>query len=78
MSKALQISFFGLSNKYGCGRLAFMLETDAGANNIFRQVEQIQIADMHHQAHGYFGLLGIGNVGNNALPNPLVVSALKK
>ena len=55
-----------------------MLETDAGANNIFRQVEQIQIADMYHQAHGYFRLLGIGNVGNNVLPNPLVVSALKK
>ena len=27
--------------------------------------------------HGYFGLLGIGNVVNKVLPNPLVVSALK-
>ena len=70
--------FLGLSNKYGCVRLEFMLENDVGENNIFRQVEQIQIADMYHQAHGYFRLLGIGNVGNNVLPNPLVVSALKK
>ena len=33
---------------------------------------------MPHQAHGYFGLLGIGNVENNVLANPLVVSALQK
>ena len=32
---------------------------------------------MHHQAHGYFGLLGIGNIGNKVLSNPLVVSALQ-
>ena len=44
--------------------------------NIFRQGEQIQISDIHHQAHGYFGLLGIGNVVN-ILPDPLVVSSLR-
>ena len=31
---------------------------------------------MHHQAHGYFGLLGIVNVGSNVLTNPLIVSDL--
>ena len=30
--------------------------------NIFRQVEQINIADMIVQKHGYFWLLGIRNV----------------
>ena len=55
-----------------------MVETGVGAKNIFRQVDQIQISDMQHQEHGYFGLLGIGNVGNNFPPTPLVVSAIKK
>ena len=32
---------------------------------------------MHHQAHGYFGLIGIVNVGNKVLPNYLVVSDLQ-
>ena len=32
---------------------------------------------MHHQAHGYFGLLGIVNVGSNVLTNPLIVSDLQ-
>ena len=32
---------------------------------------------MHHQAHGYFGLLSIGNEVNTVLPNPLIVSALQ-
>ena len=54
-----------------------MVDTDASTKNIFRQVEQIQIADMHHQGHGYFGLLDIGNFGNQVLPNPLVVSDLQ-
>ena len=45
--------------------------------NNFRQVKNIQIADIHYHAHGYFGLIGIGNIGNNSLPNPLVVSDLK-
>ena len=54
-----------------------MVETGAGKNNIFRQVEKIQISDMHHQTHGYFGLLCIVNIGNIVLPNPLVVSDLQ-
>ena len=33
---------------------------------------------MHHQAHEYFGMLGIRNVGNKVLPNLLVISALQK
>ena len=32
---------------------------------------------MHHQFHGYFGLIGIQNAKKQVLPNPLVVSALK-
>ena len=50
-----------------------MVETGTGAENIFRQVEHIQLADIHHQARGCFGPTGIGNVVN-FLPNPLVVS----
>ena len=52
-----------------------MVETGAGTNNIFRQVDHIQLSDIHHQAYGYFGLTGIVNVVN-VLPKPLVVSAL--
>ena len=52
-----------------------MVDTGAGAKEIFRKVEQIHIVDMHHQEHGYFVLLGIINVGNQVLTNPLVVSA---
>ena len=62
--------FLGLSNKYGCVRLEFMLENDVGENNIFRQVEQIQIVYMHTQSFGYFGLQGIGNV-SQSFPYPL-------
>ena len=43
----------GLANKYGRGLLAFMVDTGAGSNNSFGQVDQIQISDMHHQAHEY-------------------------
>ena len=64
-------------NKYGWRRLVFVVDTSAGLNNISRQVEQIQILDMHHQSHVNFGLLGIGNVGNQFLPNTLVISALQ-
>ena len=53
-----------------------MVETGSDANNIFIQVENIHISDMNHQAHGYFGILGIRNDGNEVLTNPLVVSAL--
>ena len=52
-----------------------MVEIGAGTNNIFRQVEHIQLSDTHHQAHGYFVLMGIVNVVN-ILPNTLVVSDL--
>ena len=54
-----------------------MVETGAGANNIFRQVDQIQISDVHHQEYGYFGLIGIVNVVNKVLPNSLVVSDIQ-
>ena len=54
-----------------------MVETGADANIIFRKVEKINISDMHHKAHGYFELLSIGNVGNDVLPNNLLVSSLK-
>ena len=54
-----------------------MVHNGAGANKISWQVYQIQISDMHRQANVCFGLLDIGNVGNMALPNPLVLLALK-
>ena len=50
-----------------------MVNTGADANNIFRLVEHIMIEDIKNQAHGYFGLQGIGNV-NQILSNPLIVS----
>ena len=53
-----------------------MVQTVAGTKNIFSQVDHIQIAYIHHQAHVYFVLIGIGNVGNNVLTNPLVESYL--
>ena len=53
-----------------------MANTGAGDNNIFWQVENIHIADIHHQAHGYFGVPGNGNIGNQLLPKPFVLSAL--
>ena len=55
-----------------------MVETGVGAKNIFRQIYQIQISGMHHQAHGYFELIDIETVGNKVLPNPLAMSALQK
>ena len=54
-----------------------MVDTGSGTNKIFQQVEKIQISDMHHQAHVYFGLLGIENFGNKVFPKPVIVSALK-
>ena len=54
-----------------------MVETGSGTNNIFRQVNQIQLSDIHHQAYGNFGLTGIVSFVN-VLPNPLVLSALLK
>ena len=70
-------NFLSLDNKYGWGRLAFMVDAGKCSKNIFIQVEQIQIVDMHHQAHGYFVLLGIGIVKIQFLPNPLEVSDIK-
>ena len=43
--------FISLANKYGWGSLALMADTGAGANNIFPQVDQIHISDIHHQSH---------------------------
>ena len=54
-------------------RLALIVQTGAVVKNILRQVEDIQVVDIHHQAHGYFGLTGIGNVFNH-LRNTFVVS----
>ena len=43
--------FLSLATKYNRRRLALMVDTSAGANEIFQQVEQVHIADMNHQAH---------------------------
>ena len=53
-----------------------MLNTGAGPKNIFRVVEKIPLEEIHNQAHGYFGRIGIGNVGLNPPPRPLSVSDL--
>ena len=53
-----------------------MSGTDATPKKIFRVVKQIHISDIYHQAHVYFGLIGIVNASINPLPNPLTVSAL--
>ena len=34
-------NFISLATKHGWGRLSFMVEADAGPNNVFRQVYQI-------------------------------------
>ena len=78
MENTLSTIFFSLANKYGWGRLAFMLKTSAGTKKIFRQEDNIQITDIHHKSYGYLGLPGIGNIGNNVLKKPLVLSVLKK
>ena len=76
-AKGVIDQFLIISNKYGWVRLAFMVETGEGPNKLFRQVEQIHIADIHYQDHEYFVLVVVGNVGNNVLPDPLVVSDLQ-
>ena len=38
-----------------------MVDTGAGTKNILQQVDQINIAAIHHQEQGYFGLIGIRN-----------------
>ena len=50
-----------------------MLRTVAGTNNIFSQMQKIQIAETHNQAHGNFGLTAIGNYVS-MLPKNFVVS----
>ena len=52
-----------------------MVEADAGTNNTLRQLEQIQLAGIHHKSHGCFGLTGIGNI-LNTFPIPLKVSVV--
>ena len=69
--------FLSLNKKYVQGRLVSMVDTGTDAKNIFWRLDHIKITDMYHQAHGYFGLLGIGNLGNKVLSNLLVVSALQ-
>ena len=68
--------FLSIANKYGWGFLAFMVDTSTDAKTIFRQVDQIQISEMHHQSHGCFLLQGIVNVVNQFFPTPLMVSDL--
>ena len=75
-SKEIIDNFPNISYKYGWLSLAFMVQTGAGEKNIFSMVEKIQLADIRHQAHGYFGLIGIGNV-INPLRNTLVLLAIK-
>ena len=70
--------FLIIENNIGWLRLALMLETGSGTKKIFRQVDHIHIADIRYQYHGYFGLLGIGNVGDNSPLEPFVVSNIKK
>ena len=44
-------NFLSLAIKYVWEILVFMVQTGTVANNIFRQVDHIQISDIHHQAH---------------------------
>ena len=43
--------FISLVKKYGWESLAFMVKNGVVAKNIFRQVDQLQIVDMHHPSH---------------------------
>ena len=52
-----------------------MIVTATGAKNIFRVVEQIPLEEIKNQAHGYFGLLLIGN-DVSPLPISLKVSSI--
>ena len=69
--------FLSLANTYDWGCPVLMLGTAAGPNTFFMVLEKIQLADIKHQSHEYFGLLGIGNVGNNPFPKPFLVSSPK-
>ena len=61
-AKDVIYNFLNLDNKYRWGRLPFMVQTGAGTQNIFNQIDHIQISEIRHQAHGYFELTGIVNV----------------
>ena len=69
--------FLSLYKRYVLGRLVLLVDTGSGKNKIFWRVYHIQIAYMHHETHGYFRLIGIGNLGNQILPNPFGVLALQ-
>ena len=68
-AKDIIYPFLGLSKKIGWGHLALMVNTGTGSNNILRVVKHIMLEYIQNQAHGYFGLQGIGNV-NQVLPKP--------
>ena len=74
-NKYIIVRFLSLSNKYGWGRFAFMVNAGTGANKKFRVVEHILLENIQDQAYGYFGLQWIGNA-NQVIPNPLTVSDL--
>ena len=50
-----------------------MVDNGTSEENILWQVYKIQISDMLHQSHECSGLIGVGNVVNQVLTNPLVV-----
>ena len=53
-----------------------MVDNGKGAENIFRNLDQIKISDIQHEAFVYFGLQGVRNI-NQALPEPLEISSLQ-
>ena len=71
------ISFLGIANKYGLGRLAFIVNNTVGNKIIVWTVYRIDIEDMHLQNQGYFGLQGIINL-NQCLTDTLKTSDLIK
>ena len=69
------ISVSHSSYKKGWGRFLIHEKNGTSTNIMFKVVEKIHIAYTHHQAFGYFGLKGIGNI-DIVLPKPLVLSSL--
>ena len=74
-AKDIVYQSLSISNKYGWGRLDFMVNTGTVTMNIFRLVEQIILEAIQNQAHGYFGLIGIVNYVD-PFPSPLIVSSI--
>ena len=72
-TKDIIYHFLSLANKYVWERLSWMVGTATCVKNIFRVIEQIQLSKIKEQAHGHFGLLGIGNV-TDTLPSHFSVS----